>query len=68
VLAIEVVEALRHVARHLDVLHLVAAHRDRCALNIRMSAAISTGYMNRPMVTSASASTPAAAFLSTCAL
>ena len=27
-----------------------------CALNIRMSAAISTGYMNRPAVTSASGS------------
>ncbi len=27
VLAVEMVEALRHVARHLDVLHLVAAHR-----------------------------------------
>jgi hypothetical protein len=38
------------------------------ALNIRMSAAISTGYMKRPAVTSASGSAPAAVFLSTEAL
>jgi hypothetical protein len=38
------------------------------ALNIRMSAAISTGYMNRPAVTSVSGSAPVAAFLSSMAL
>ena len=38
------------------------------ASNARMSAAISTGYMYRPAVMPASASSPAAVFLSTAAL
>jgi len=39
-----------------------------CALKIRMSAAISTGYMKRPALTPASGSSPSALFLSTAAL
>ncbi|MNS98676.1 hypothetical protein D3C72_1330480 [compost metagenome] len=40
----------------------------RFALNIRMSAAISTGYENKPIVTPSSGSTPLATFWSTDAL
>jgi hypothetical protein len=40
----------------------------RCALKARMSAAMSTGYMNRPAVTPSSVSVPSAWFLSTAAL
>jgi hypothetical protein len=50
------------------VLDLVAPDRYLVALNIRMSAAISTGYMNKPAVTSASGSLPLLRFLSTWAL
>jgi hypothetical protein len=39
-----------------------------CALKIRMSAAISTGYMNRPALTPASSSSPSARLRSTAAL
>ena len=62
------VEALRDIARHFQVLNLVAAHRHLVRVEHQDVRGHQHRIENRPMVTPSSGSTPLASFWSTEAL